>query len=82
MVFGVPVVALDAAAVRETLDGGGALVHSSDPALVAEVLRHVVTEGPVRRAVLAAQERALSRRRATDFGALLDGQIARVEGAL
>lgn len=79
MVFGVPVVALDAAAVRETLDGGGALVSSSDPSLVAEVLRHVTADGPVRRAVLDAQHRAIARRRAMDFGALLDAQIARVE---
>lgn len=82
MLFGVPVVALDATAVRETLDGGGALLSSSDPDLVAEVLRHVVNDGPVRRAVLDAQRRALARRRATDFGTLLDAQIARLEAAL
>jgi len=71
MRFGVPVIAYDAGAVRETLRGGGILLWDKRPELVAELLERVRTDEGLRRTVLARQERAVAEIRATDFGALL-----------
>jgi glycosyltransferase involved in cell wall biosynthesis len=71
MHFGVPVAAYDAGAVRETLHGGGVLLRDKDPMEVAELLGRLATDGPLRQAVLATQERAMADIRSTDFGALL-----------
>ncbi len=71
MHFGVPVVAYDAGAVRETLHGGGLLLSEEDPLEVAELLGRVTRDETLRRAVLATQERAMDGIRSTDFGALL-----------
>lgn len=71
MHFGLPVVAYEAGAVRETLHGGGLLLQDKSPELVAEVLGALTQGGPLRRAVLASQQRAIAEIRATDFGAVL-----------
>ncbi|MCG6921200.1 MAG: glycosyltransferase family 4 protein [Acidobacteria bacterium] len=71
MHFGVPVVAFDAGAVRETLHGGGVLLSDKRPAEVAELLGRLRRDEGLRREVLATQERAMSEVRATDFGSLL-----------
>jgi glycosyltransferase involved in cell wall biosynthesis len=71
MHFGLPVAAYDAGAVRETLHGGGLLLQDKSPELVAEVLRQLTGGGPLRRAVLASQQRAIAEIRATDFGLVL-----------
>ena len=71
MHFGLPVVAFDAGAVRETLHGGGLLLQEKNPELVAEILDSVTHGGALRRAVLVSQARAIAEIRATDFGALL-----------
>ncbi len=71
MALGLPVLAWDAGAVRETLRGGGLLLRDRQPELVGELLGEVVAEGPLRRAVLETQARALAEWRAVDFGALL-----------
>ena len=71
MALGVPVLAFEAGAVRETLRGGGLLLRDKHPELVGELLGEVVAEGPLRRAVLETQARALADWRAVDFGALL-----------
>ena len=71
MHFGLPVIAYDAGAVRETLHGGGLLLQDKRPELVAELLDRVTHGRPLRRAVLASQARAIAEIRATDFGALL-----------
>ncbi len=81
MALGVPVVAFDAGAVRETLRGGGLLLHDKRPELVAELLHDVVHDARLRRAVLATQERALAELRALDFGALLLERLAPVLGS-
>jgi glycosyltransferase involved in cell wall biosynthesis len=67
----VPVVAYDAGAVRETLDGGGVLLTEKRPELVAELLHELVHDRELRAHVLRTQERAIARVRGTDFGALL-----------
>ena len=71
MHFGVPVVAYDAGAVRETLHGGGVLLKEKDPLEVAELLGEVTRDDSLRWAVLATQEEAMAGIRSTDFGALL-----------
>jgi L-malate glycosyltransferase len=75
MVFGVPVVAYDAGAVRETLKGGGVLLREKRPEVVAELLRDVVKDERLRAAVLATQSRAVAEIRGTDFGALLRDRL-------
>jgi len=70
MLFGLPVVAYEAGAVRETLRGGGLLLQDKRPELVAEVLDRVTHGGDLRRAVIASQKRAADAIRATDFEAL------------
>ncbi len=75
MALGVPVLAFEAGAVRETLRGGGLLLRDKHPELVGELLGEVVAQGPLRRAVLETQARALAEWRAVDFGALLQERL-------
>jgi glycosyltransferase involved in cell wall biosynthesis len=82
MLFGLPVVAYETGAVRETLHGGGLLVQDKRPEVVAELLDRLTHGSPLRRAVLASQSRAIAEIRATDFGALLRERLRPVlEGA-
>jgi L-malate glycosyltransferase len=78
MHFGVPVVAYDAGAVKETLHRGGVLLREKRPEVVAELLRDVLTEPTLRTAVMSTQARAIAEIRATDFGALLRERLAPV----
>jgi glycosyltransferase involved in cell wall biosynthesis len=78
MLAGVPVVAYDAGAVRETMSGGGVLLTSRRPELVAGVIESLVRDPGLRAAVLAGQEKVAARVRATDFGALLLSALAPV----
>ncbi len=80
MVFGVPVVAYDAGAVRETLHGGGLLLREKRPEVVAELVHRVLTDAALRKSVLATQERAVRELRATDFGAVLLDRLRPVLG--
>jgi glycosyltransferase involved in cell wall biosynthesis len=75
MVFGVPVIAYDAGAVRETLKGGGILLREKRPVVVAELIGEVLTDGTLRASVLATQARAVQEIRRTDFGALLRDRL-------
>ncbi len=82
MHFGLPVLAFDAAAVRETMAGGGLLLEDKDPRIVAASLDRVLSDSAFREQVLASQGRTLAAAKATDFGALLEGHIkAAVESA-
>jgi glycosyltransferase involved in cell wall biosynthesis len=78
MHFHLPVIAYDAGAVRETLNGGGLLLQDKSPDLVAELLDGLTHGGPLRRAVLESQARAIAAIRATDFGAVLGDRLAPV----
>ena len=77
MLFGLPVVAYDAGAVRETLRGGGLLLKDKSPELVAEVLDRVTHGGDLRRGLVASQKRAARR----DPGHRLRGAAARPAAA-
>jgi glycosyltransferase involved in cell wall biosynthesis len=80
MHFGLPVIAYDAGAVRETLRGGGLLLREKPLEVVAELVHEVLTRPELRRAVLASQARAMAEVRGTDFGALLLDRLAPVLG--
>jgi len=71
MLRGVPVIARDAGAVRETLQGGGALLSGRDPELVADLMAGVQRGGPLRVNVLAAQGRSVDSKRRQDFASCL-----------
>jgi L-malate glycosyltransferase len=81
MVFGLPVIAYDAGAVRETLRGGGVLLEEKPPERVAGLLHEVHQNASFRQAVLAGQARAVAEIRALDFGALLRERLAPVVAA-
>jgi glycosyltransferase involved in cell wall biosynthesis len=76
MHFRLPVLAYDAAAVRETMNGGGVLLADKDPRIVAEALDLVLRGGVFRNAVLARQARTLAAAKAIDFGSLLESHVA------
>jgi len=78
MHFNLPVIAYDAGAVRETLHGGGLLLQDKRPDLVAELLDRMTHGGPLRRAVLESQSRAIAGIRSTDFGAVLADRLSPV----
>jgi glycosyltransferase involved in cell wall biosynthesis len=78
MHFGLPVLAYDTGAVRETLHGGGVLLLDKRPEEVAELIRLVLDDPELRGRVLATQARAMREVRDTDFGALLLDRLAPV----
>lgn len=75
---GVPVIAFDAGAVRETLRGGGLLLREKPPELVAELVHEVVTNHALRGELLESQRRAIAAVRGLDFRALLLERLAPV----
>jgi glycosyltransferase involved in cell wall biosynthesis len=81
MHFGLPVIAFDAGAVKETLQGGGLLIRQKEPEVVAELLGMVTGYRPIREAVLKTQERALARIRSVDIGRKLDEVLGLVEAS-
>lgn len=81
MRFNVPVIAYDAGAVRETLQGGGVLLTEKKPEVVAEFLGMVVGDAPTRAAVLNTQERALARIGSVNIGDRLDQMIRDMESS-
>lgn len=72
--YNLPVVAFDAAAVAETLDGAGLLLDTRDPATVAEALALVFEEDRVREQLIAA-----GRERLTRLGSAADAESRIVE---
>jgi glycosyltransferase involved in cell wall biosynthesis len=66
---GVPVVAYAATAVPATMDGGGILYETREPARVAAIVHGLLSEPGLEEEVLAAQDAALDRLRARDFDA-------------
>ena len=69
--MGVPVIAYAAAAVPDTMDGGGLLLDHKDPAAVATVIHQVTDDAGFQNRVICAQDQALARLQARDFGATL-----------
>jgi L-malate glycosyltransferase len=81
MRFGVPILAYDAGAVRDTLGGGGLLLANKAPDDVAGLIDALMRDSALRQAVLATQARAMAGIRAMDFGALLRERLAPVLGS-
>jgi glycosyltransferase involved in cell wall biosynthesis len=75
MLFGLPVVAYDAGAVRETLGGGGVLLTAKPVDEVAGLVHALATDPRFREAVRAGQARAVDALRARDFGAILAARL-------
>lgn len=71
----VPVAAYAATAVPATLDGGGVLYESRDPRRVAALVQSVLSDPGVEDRVLAAQDAALARLQAQDFGRMIVGFV-------
>jgi L-malate glycosyltransferase len=76
--MGIPVLAFAATAVPATLDGGGVLYTTKDPWRVAALMDALVSEQPLRRAVVAAQDEALDRLQKQDFAGKLLGFVTKV----
>ena len=75
----VPVLAYASTAVPSTMDGGGVLYDTRDPAEIARLADAVTSDARLEDAVLASQDTALERLRSRDF----DGTLLRfVDGLL
>lgn len=74
----VPVLAYAATAVPATLDGGGVLFDTRDPAEIARIMEAILDDRRLEAAVLASQDAALDRLLARDFGATLLGFVEAV----
>ena len=81
MHFGLPVIAFEAGAVKETLQGGGVLLTEKPPEVTAELLGMAIPEGPTRSAILETQTRALARIRSVDIGEKLEDALRRVKAS-
>lgn len=73
----VPVVAYDAAAVGETLGGAGALVRTTDPAVVAELVGTIAGDAELRRSIIAGQRARLRALDAVDRDAAIVDAVRR-----
>lgn len=69
--LGLPVVAFDAGAVAETMNGGGMLVREKDFFRIAGLCHEILTRPEMRAALLAGQRRALEKYRRQRTGAIL-----------
>ena len=69
--LGIPVVAFDAGAVAETLNGGGMLVREKDPLRIAALCHEILSRPGLKAALLAGQARALEKYRQQRTGGIL-----------
>jgi glycosyltransferase involved in cell wall biosynthesis len=76
MLHGVPVLARDAGAVAETLDGVGVLFHDPDPRLVAETAFEVLADPVLRASIVGRQNRRIDAFRRRDVDAELRALFA------
>ena len=77
----VPVLAYAATAVPATMDGAGVLFTEKDPELVAAQMDALVSNQPLRDAVVDGQLAAVQRLKAKDFDGTLLGLVARILAA-
>jgi glycosyltransferase involved in cell wall biosynthesis len=75
---GVPVLAYAATAVPATMDGGGVLFETREPRVVARLMHDVLSSRESRNRILAAQDAALDRLLAKDFGRMAVGFVEQV----
>lgn len=75
---GVPVLAYAAGAVPATMDGAGVLYRTKDPVRVAALMDAILSDARLQERILAAQDAALARLLARDFGGQLLQFVAQV----
>lgn len=73
-----PVVAFDAGAVAETMNGGGVVVERKDYPSIASLLDKIVTEDTLREKILAGQTKALEKYKRENVSRILLDHIKRV----
>jgi glycosyltransferase involved in cell wall biosynthesis len=78
MVRHLPIVAFDAAAVPETLDGSGVLFRRKHAPSVAEMIHEVTTHAELRKGIIAGQDARLAAFRNRDLTAELRDHLAPV----
>lgn len=78
MSFGLPVLAFEATAVRETLRGGGMLLREKRPEVVAELIDLLLRDTRLRNAVLATQRRVVLGLAGIDYSKLILERLAPV----
>lgn len=71
-----PVMAMDAAAVPETLDGAGILFHERNPEFIAEMIGEIVRDKDLRDSVLTRQRQRLQKYLDRDYAAELLSAMA------
>ena len=74
----IPVVAFAAAAVPDTMDGGGVLYDYKDPRYVATIMHSILSDEARQDEILRSQDLALARLKRRDFRKLLLGFIDQV----
>ncbi len=72
----VPVMAFDAGAVAETLDGSGVLFRQKDFALIAETVQRVARDQPLRASIIEGQRRRLAAYEKQDIPARMKEALA------
>jgi L-malate glycosyltransferase len=77
--LGIPVVAYDAGAVRETMNGGGVLVHEKDFLEIAALCHEILTRSELKAAILAGQEKALEKYQQNRTGKILLDYLRRLQ---
>jgi glycosyltransferase involved in cell wall biosynthesis len=80
MAFGLPVIALDAAAVSETMGGAGALVDRLDPVTIAALANIISSDSSLRDRMIAHQDQRLERLESFDVDEFLRATIRQAEG--
>ena len=74
----VPVLAYAATAVPTTMDGGGVLYDTKDPAEIAKLMDAILTDRAIEAAIVGSQNAALQRLRERDFAGTLLRFVERV----
>lgn len=69
--LGIPVVAYDAGAVAETMNGGGMLVHEKDFFKIAALCHEIISRPELKTALLLGQKKALEKYRPQRTGQIL-----------
>ncbi len=76
MLHNIPVMASANAAVPETLDGAGVLIHTGDKPFIAESINMVLSDNSIRTSIISSQEKRIDRYRNRDINAELKSLLA------
>lgn len=79
--LGIPVIAYDAGAVEETMNGGGVLLRDKSFSRTAALIDKVVRDGEFRKKIVSGQKKALEKYRTENVSRILMDHINRVIGA-